>query len=105
MLKVRIQDLTVRDADFIEVELDRQQLTYRALLGVCCQELELEPEQVQRIRKLPNTHLRKDKEVARLQDFQELELVLHRTDTHTNSASGALTEKPCYNRKAAGLTY
>ncbi|XP_007907386.1 ankyrin repeat domain-containing protein 40 [Callorhinchus milii] len=105
VLKVRIQDLTVQDADFIEVELDRRQLTYGALLGVCCRELDVEPEQVQRIRKLPNTHLRKDKEVARLQDFQELELVLHKMDTNTNSAPRALTERPCYNYKAAGLTY
>uniref|UniRef100_A0A674GJU8 Ankyrin repeat domain 40 n=1 Tax=Taeniopygia guttata TaxID=59729 RepID=A0A674GJU8_TAEGU len=76
VLKVRIQTPNLRENDFIEIELDRQELTYKELLRVSCRELGVNPEHVQKIRKLPNTILRKDKDVARLQDFQELELVL-----------------------------
>ncbi|XP_032858474.2 ankyrin repeat domain-containing protein 40 isoform X2 [Tyto alba] len=76
VLKVRIQNPNLKENDFIEIELDRQELTYKELLRVSCHELGVNPEHVQKIRKLPNTMLRKDKDVARLQDFQELELVL-----------------------------
>lgn len=57
VLKVRVQNL--RDNDFIEIELDRQELTYQDLLRVSCCELGVNPEQVEKIRKLPNTLLRK----------------------------------------------
>ncbi|XP_053816712.1 ankyrin repeat domain-containing protein 40-like [Vidua chalybeata] len=104
VLKVRVQNL--RDSDFIEIELDRQLLTYQDLLRVSCCELGVNPEQVEKIRKLPNTLLRKDKDVARLQDFQELELVLMRSDSSPfwNTAA-ALMEQPCYNSRASKLTY
>lgn len=59
VLKVRIQNTNVRENDFIEVELDRQELTYRGLLRVCCRELDISAEHVEKIRKLPNTMLRK----------------------------------------------
>ncbi|GCB70348.1 hypothetical protein scyTo_0010766 [Scyliorhinus torazame] len=59
ILKVRIQNPAIRDNDFIEVELDRTELTYKALLTVSCRELDVHPEQVEKIRKLPNTLLRK----------------------------------------------
>ena len=59
VLKVRIQNPNARENDFIEVELDRQELTYRALLRVCCRELDISAEHVEKIRKLPNTMLRK----------------------------------------------
>lgn len=56
VLKVRVQNL--RDNDFIEIELDRQELTYQDLLRVSCCELGVNPEEVEKIRKLPNTLLR-----------------------------------------------
>lgn len=59
VLKVRIQNPSARENDFIEVELDRQELTYRSLLRVCCRELDISAEHVEKIRKLPNTMLRK----------------------------------------------
>lgn len=76
VLKVRIaQDL---EDDFIEVELQRPaELTYYSLLSLCCKELSIDsPQTVLKIRKLPNTLIRKDKDVTRLQMFQEIELVL-----------------------------
>ncbi|XP_064378728.1 ankyrin repeat domain-containing protein 40-like isoform X1 [Dromaius novaehollandiae] len=104
VLKVRVQNL--RDNDFIEIELDRQELTYQDLLRVSCCELGVNPEQVEKIRKLPNTLVRKDKDVARLQDFQELELVLAKSDNSPfRNAASTLTERPCYNSRASKLTY
>ena len=63
------------EEDFVEVEVPS--LTYEALLQSCCDELEVEPGAVAKIRKLPNTLVRKDKDVMRLHELQELELVLH----------------------------
>lgn len=106
VLKVRIQNPNARENDFIEVELDRQELTYRSLLRVCCRELDISADQVEKIRKLPNTMLRKDKDVARLQDFQELEVVLEKAEgLSLFSGTGGLTDRPCYNMKASRLTY
>ncbi|XP_075999173.1 ankyrin repeat domain-containing protein 40 [Genypterus blacodes] len=106
VLKVRIQNPNARENDFIEVELDRQELTYRSLLRVCCRELDIGAEHVEKIRKLPNTMLRKDKDVARLQDFQELEVVLEKAEgLSLFSGAGGLTDRPCYNMKASRLTY
>uniref|UniRef100_A0A8I6AWD6 Ankyrin repeat domain 40 n=1 Tax=Rattus norvegicus TaxID=10116 RepID=A0A8I6AWD6_RAT len=107
VLKVRIQNPSLRENDFIDIELDRQELTYQELLRVSCCELGVNPDQVEKIRKLPNTLLRKDKDVARLQDFQELELVLTISENNflfRNPAS-SLTESPCFNPRASKLTY
>ncbi|NXI34943.1 ANR40 protein, partial [Galbula dea] len=105
VLKVRIQNPNLRENDFIEIEMDRQELTYKELLRVSCRELGLNPEHVQKIRKLPNTMLRKDKDVARLQDFQELELVLTVSDKNLLFRVPALSERSGYNKKASELTY
>ncbi|XP_057274354.1 ankyrin repeat domain-containing protein 40 isoform X2 [Pezoporus wallicus] len=64
VLKVRIQNPNLRENDFIEIELDRQELTYKELLRVSCRELGVNPEHVQKIRKLPNTMLRKQGSAA-----------------------------------------
>ncbi|KAG8446002.1 hypothetical protein GDO86_013758 [Hymenochirus boettgeri] len=104
VLKVRVQNLVPGENDFIEVEMDRRELTYRELLRVCCMELNVSPENVEKIRKLPNTIIRKDKDVARLQDFQELELVV-KIGTDRFRTSSALTDRPCFNTKASKLTY
>ncbi|PIK44598.1 putative ankyrin repeat domain-containing protein 40-like [Apostichopus japonicus] len=76
VLKVRIA--RTNDSDFIEVELKRNSLTYQTLVEKCCEELEVDAKDVVKVRKLPNTVLRKDKDVQRLEDFQELELVVQR---------------------------
>lgn len=56
---MRIQNPSLRENDFIEIELDRQELTYQELLRVSCCELGVNPDQVEKIRKLPNTLVRK----------------------------------------------
>lgn len=63
VLKVRIQNPSLRENDFIEIELDRQELTYQELLRVSCCELGVNPDQVEKIRKLPNTLVRKVRKV------------------------------------------
>ena len=61
-------------SDFVEVEVPS--LSYSSLLECCCEELEVPPEGVARIRKLPNVWIRKDKDVQRLTEGQELEVIL-----------------------------
>ncbi|XP_070334993.1 putative ANKRD40 C-terminal-like protein [Odocoileus virginianus] len=104
VLKIRIQ--SHKENDFIEVELDRQELSYQNLLKVSCCELGINPEQVEKIRKLPNTLLRKDKDIQRLQDFQEVELILMKDgSSELTEYTPSLLEKPCYNSNAAKMTY
>ncbi|XP_067006368.1 ankyrin repeat domain-containing protein 40 [Anabrus simplex] len=74
VLKVRLAN--TGDPDFIEIEFPRKDLTYSRLLRVCCEELGVSATQVVRIRKLPDTLIRKDKDVQRFKDFQEIEVVV-----------------------------
>ncbi|XP_071949042.1 ankyrin repeat domain-containing protein 40-like [Antedon mediterranea] len=82
VLKVRVA--SALESDFIEVELDLANLTFQNLIEVCCRELYIKPELLVKVRKLPNTIVRKDKDVQRFHDFQELEFVLRKTtvDNH-----------------------
>eukprot|EP00794_Sanderia_malayensis_P010990 gene10990-12153_t len=73
VLKIRLAE---RDDDFIEIELNSKLLTYDELLNVCSKELQVSRSQISKIRKLPNTMIRRDKDVKRLQPFQELEVIL-----------------------------
>ncbi|XP_022252928.1 ankyrin repeat domain-containing protein 40-like [Limulus polyphemus] len=74
VLKVRVAYLD--DLDFIEIDLPVSNLTFKQLVDVCCRELGISSEMILKIRKLPNTIIRKDKDVQRLQNFQEIEIVL-----------------------------
>ncbi|XP_003491648.1 ankyrin repeat domain-containing protein 40-like [Bombus vosnesenskii] len=80
VLKIRIADAP--DPDFIEIELPQSDLTYQALIWICCQELNVEPNQIVKLRKLPNTRLRKDEDIQRLQNFQEIEVVTNTVNTY-----------------------
>lgn len=75
-LVLRVRMHGSNDPDFIEIEIPRWRLTYNHLLTTCCNELEILESQVERIRKLPNTRLRKDSDVKRLRDYHSLEIVL-----------------------------
>ena len=59
--------------DFI-VTKDALTLEYLIVMG--CEELGISADAVERVRKMPNTRLRRDLEVSRLKDFQEIEFVL-----------------------------
>ncbi len=58
------------------MELSSRSRTFEALLGLLCQELNVEKELIVKVRKLPNTILRKDSEVRRLKDYTEIEVVV-----------------------------
>ena len=72
IMKARVCDQT--DSDFVEVEVPS--LTYQSLLNAVCDELEIALSDVAKIRKLPNILVRKDKDVQRLREGQELEIIL-----------------------------
>lgn len=74
VLKARIANHA--EQDFIEVELLHTQKTFNSLVEILCAELSVDSTAVIKVRKLPNTILRKDKDVIRLTDYQEIELVL-----------------------------
>ncbi|XP_012523077.1 ankyrin repeat domain-containing protein 40 [Monomorium pharaonis] len=82
VLKIRVANTS--DPDFIEVDLPRSELTYQALLHLCCKELDLNLQQIHKLRKLPNTKLRRDKDIQRLQNFQEVEVVIDTTNVYKN---------------------
>ncbi|XP_078319554.1 ankyrin repeat domain-containing protein 40-like isoform X1 [Crassostrea virginica] len=75
-LVIKIRVANSEERDFIEVELDKESLSFERLLNVCCQELGVQKGHIFKVRKLPNTIIRKDKDVRRLVDFQEIEIVL-----------------------------
>jgi len=75
VLKLRIAESI--EKDFIEVELDKKELTFANLVKTCKEELDIEEgREIRKVRKLPNTLVRKDKDVKRLKQFQEIECVL-----------------------------
>ena len=74
ILKVRVADS--EDPDYIEVEIPGDSLTLENLIVVSAEELGVQTSQVERVRKMPNTKMRRDKEVARMTDYQEIELVM-----------------------------
>ena len=75
VVKLRVANCKDEE-DFIEVELDRRNLTYTSFVQMCVGELGIQTENIKKIRKLPNTIVRNDKDVLRLQQFQEIEIVL-----------------------------
>ena len=74
VLKCRIADS--EETDFIEVELNPNCLTFESLLQACMSELDLDRTRLKKVRKLPNTIVRNDRDVKRLVQFQEIELVI-----------------------------
>eukprot|EP00923_Selenidium_pygospionis_P019096 GHVN01033366.1.p1 GENE.GHVN01033366.1~~GHVN01033366.1.p1 ORF type:complete len:204 (+),score=6.17 GHVN01033366.1:35-613(+) len=74
VLKVRVAGGS--DTDFIEIEIEKDKLYFDSVLSTICRELHVNPSLVHKLRKLPNTIMRKDKDIARLQQYQEIEVVL-----------------------------
>merc|ERR1719154_256025 len=60
ILKVRVAGND--DPDYIEIELPGASLSLEALILTAASELEVEAGQVERVRRMPNTRLRRDKE-------------------------------------------
>ncbi len=74
ILKMRLVGREEYDRDFIEVDVPPHCLTFRRLIEVICEEFSVDPKIIVKIRKLPNTKLRRDVEIQRLLDYQELEV-------------------------------
>lgn len=74
ILKVRLVGREDYDRDFIEVDVPLKCLTFRKLIDVLCEEFSIDPGAIVKIRKLPDTKMRRDAEVRRLADYTELEV-------------------------------
>lgn len=72
-LVLKVREANCVEIDFIEIELSMTELTFENLKSVCLTELDLQ-KKITKVRKLPNTILRKDKDVRRLKQFQEIEI-------------------------------
>ena len=75
-LVLRLRIANSEEKDFIEVDLDQSKLTFKTLLTVCSKELCIDSGRIKKLRKLPNTIVRNDKDAKRLRSFQEVEVVL-----------------------------
>merc|ERR1711994_415082 len=64
ILKIRVANTS--DPDFIEIDLPRRKLKLHSLIVALCEELEVQTKMVEKVRKLPNTRMRRDIEVRRL---------------------------------------
>ncbi len=82
IVKVRIADS--EETDFVEVDVERA--SFADLLRSSCEELGVTIGDVAKVRKLPNVVVRRDKDVARLIEGQELELVLKAVPFVSNPA-------------------
>ena len=76
MIKLRKQVEDEADEDFVEVVVDQASISYRQLLTKCCKEMGVQEKKVLKLRKLPNTVIRSSQDVGRLQNYDELELVV-----------------------------
>ena len=71
VLKIRFPDSG--ETDFIEVEIKFDELTFDNLVKISKREFGID--RITKIRKLPDTIVRKDKDVRRFKQFQELEII------------------------------
>jgi len=75
VLMVKCRVAGCGDDDFVEVEVAPP--TFANLVLSCCQELHVNMDSVNKVRKLPNVAVRNDREVLRFGPYQEIELVLN----------------------------
>ncbi|KAF7381607.1 ankyrin repeat domain-containing protein 40-like [Vespula maculifrons] len=98
-LVVKLRIANAPDPDFVEVELPMNDLTYQTLIQICCEEFGLCSHQILKLRKLPNTKLRKDKDIKRLQHFQEIEIItdpanVYKHVQYSNSVPNNISSTP-----------
>lgn len=74
VLKFRIAES--EEKDFIEIELDRKCSSFSAMVDACLTEFGVDKSKLKKIRKLPNTIVRNDRDMKRLTQFQEMEIIL-----------------------------
>jgi len=88
VLKIRVANSD--EKDFIEIDVPRP-ATFDQLVALMRSELALDAKAVVRkVRKLPDTILRNDRDVRRLCDYQELELVLLQESAIAGASTSAV---------------
>ena len=104
VVKVRIEGHP--DPDFIEVELPRGPgLDFQLLLDILSEELGVPKNLISKVRKRPDTILRKDRDLMRLRDFAELEIVVSQTSCVHSPANGGRYDVPKYGGVEARILY
>ena len=89
VLKIRVANSD--EKDFIEFDAPRQ-IAFDQLVTLMRTELAVATTAVvQKVRKLPDTIVRNDRDVRRLRDYQELELVLASQSTKSAASHTAVT--------------
>lgn len=75
-IKARIGEV----GDFIEVDIDIERCSFKEFTLILCRELEIDTNafSVKKIRKLPNTIVRNDRDITRLKEGTEIEFLLSR---------------------------
>ena len=79
-------------------------VTYPSLIAACCEELEVASTDMVKIRKLPNVLIRKDRDVQRMKDGQELEVVLKSETTPTSATIASAVSPPATYPMTSMLT-
>jgi len=104
VLKVRVANSA--EKDFIEIDIPRQ-LTFNHLVTLMRSELDVDAKAVvKKVRKLPDTIVRNDRDVQRLRDYQELELVLEQEPARAvASTSGVIGYKATVSPKQIDVVY
>lgn len=72
ILKLKVEG----ERDFIEADLPLEDMNMNALMSLVSSELRVNRSYIKYLRKLPDTKLRRDIDVARLNNYQEIEVVL-----------------------------
>jgi len=89
VLKVRVANSD--EKDFIEIDIPRQ-IAFDQLVTVMRSELAIDAKAViRKVRKLPDTIIRNDRDIQRLHDYQELELVLAQESVKSVPAVSSVT--------------
>ncbi len=71
-LKLRVHS----DVDFIEFDVDTTTLSFTGFKQLCATELQIDAENIEKIRKLPNVLIRNDNDIRRLKTDQEIEICI-----------------------------
>ena len=105
VLKVRVANSN--EKDFIEIDIS-QQIAFDQLVTLMRSELAVDAKAVvQKVRKLPDTIVRNDRDVQRLRNYQELELVLAQEPGAKSvaSASAVTSYKATVSPKQIDVVY
>lgn len=104
VLKVRVANSD--EKDFIEIDIPRH-ISFDQLVTLMRSELAVDAKAVvKKVRKLPDTIIRNDRDVQRLHDYQELELVLVQTSAKSvASTSGVTGYKATVSPKQIDVVY